>query len=153
MAFDFKTSHTVVFSPEISSRSHSQHVLSEVNEATSRLPKQCPTLDRTRFYSVPSRLSLFTKMPWRPRNARARFVSPILVSSISRLEFFTLTLLDSIAQLTCHNSEACSLYQPEVIQCTNTGDDGTGNIQWKVRAPLLQECASGISDMSCTATI
>lgn len=86
--------------------------------------------------------------------------SPIRESDLGLFNFetrirhsYSIGYLDSIAQLTCHNSEACSLYQPEVIQCTNTGDDGTGNIQWKVRAPLLQECDSGIPDMSCTAMI
>jgi hypothetical protein len=35
------------------------------------------------------------------------------------------------AQLTC-SGKACNLFQPEAIQCTNMGDDGSGNVQWKV---------------------
>lgn len=37
----------------------------------------------------------------------------------------------STAQLVC-KSKACKRYQPDVVQCTNTGDDGLGNVQWKV---------------------
>lgn len=38
------------------------------------------------------------------------------------------------AQLTC-KGRACDLYQPEAIQCINMGDDGSGNVQWKVLYP------------------
>ena len=37
------------------------------------------------------------------------------------------------AQLTCIG-KACETYQPEVVQCTNMGDDGIGNVQWRVSA-------------------
>lgn len=36
-----------------------------------------------------------------------------------------------IAQMTCVG-RACELYQPQVVQCSNMGDDGLGNVQWKV---------------------
>lgn len=38
-----------------------------------------------------------------------------------------------IAQLTC-KGPGCKVFQPDVVQCTNMGDDGLGNIQWKVRS-------------------
>lgn len=36
-----------------------------------------------------------------------------------------------IAQLTC-KGPGCKVFQPDVVQCTNMGDDGLGNVQWKV---------------------
>lgn len=38
-----------------------------------------------------------------------------------------------IAQLTC-KGPGCKVFQPDVVQCTNMGDDGLGNVQWKVRS-------------------
>ena len=35
------------------------------------------------------------------------------------------------AQLTCVG-KPCQVFEPEVVQCTNMGDDGLGNIQWRV---------------------
>ncbi|RSH90091.1 hypothetical protein EHS25_001424 [Saitozyma podzolica] len=35
-----------------------------------------------------------------------------------------------IPQLQCIG-KACEVYQPDAVQCTNMGDDGTGNMQWK----------------------
>lgn len=37
----------------------------------------------------------------------------------------------SLAQLTCQGP-GCKVFQPDVVQCTNMGDDGLGNVQWKV---------------------
>lgn len=43
-----------------------------------------------------------------------------------------------VPQLTCVGS-ACRRYgdRVQVVQCTNMGDDGTGNVQWKVSPALV----------------
>lgn len=40
---------------------------------------------------------------------------------------------DPLAQLTCVG-KPCQYFQPEVVQCSNMGDDGLGNVQWRVSA-------------------
>ena len=56
-----------------------------------------------------------------------RRTDPIRMSSPKRPE------IDGIAQLQCHG-KACRRFQPTVVQCQNTGDDGSGSVQWKVRS-------------------
>ena len=40
------------------------------------------------------------------------------------------------AQLTCIG-KPCASFQPEVVQCTNMGDDGSGGVQWRVSVALV----------------
>lgn len=43
-----------------------------------------------------------------------------------------------LAQLTCQGP-GCKVFQPDVVQCTNMGDDGLGNVQWKVCPNTLEK--------------
>jgi hypothetical protein len=62
----------------------------------------------------------------------SRRVSPIRESAGLLVDWIDVTkLMILIAQLTCVG-RACDLYQPQVVQCSNMGDDGLGNVQWKV---------------------
>ncbi|WVF70434.1 hypothetical protein IAT40_005224 [Kwoniella sp. CBS 6097] len=55
---------------------------------------------------------------------------------------------EPIPQLTCVGS-ACDLYQPEVVQCINMGDDGSGGVQWRCDTDLPSSLRLGKIDVSC----
>ncbi|GHJ89017.1 hypothetical protein NliqN6_5419 [Naganishia liquefaciens] len=55
---------------------------------------------------------------------------------------------EPIPQLTC-KGKACKRYQPDVVQCTNTGDDGLGNVQWKCEADMPSSFRFGPVEVSC----
>ncbi|OWZ38528.1 hypothetical protein C343_06704 [Cryptococcus neoformans C23] len=53
-----------------------------------------------------------------------------------------------IPQLTC-KGPGCKVFQPDVVQCTNMGDDGLGNVQWKCDTDLPSSLRLGKVDVSC----
>nr|KIR44270.1 hypothetical protein I312_06516 [Cryptococcus bacillisporus CA1280] len=53
-----------------------------------------------------------------------------------------------IPQLTCQGP-GCKIFQPDVVQCTNMGDDGLGNVQWKCDTDLPSSLRLGKVDVSC----
>ncbi|KAK4683413.1 hypothetical protein P7C73_g6855, partial [Tremellales sp. Uapishka_1] len=53
-----------------------------------------------------------------------------------------------IPQLECVG-KACRGFQPQVIQCTNNGDDGAGSIQWRCDTDLPSSLRLGKTDVSC----
>ncbi|KIR78005.1 hypothetical protein I306_04986 [Cryptococcus gattii EJB2] len=53
-----------------------------------------------------------------------------------------------IPQLTCQGP-GCKIFQPDVVQCTNMGDDGLGNVQWKCDTDLPTSLRLGKVDVSC----
>lgn len=59
------------------------------------------------------------------RTAPIRQSPLVCISKFSKLNLF------GLAQLTCQGP-GCKIFQPDVVQCTNMGDDGLGNVQWKV---------------------
>ncbi|WVW78913.1 hypothetical protein I302_100876 [Kwoniella bestiolae CBS 10118] len=77
----------------------------------------------------------------------------IALKSIKTLTFYADKLthsrrVDPIPQLSCVGS-ACDLYQPEVVQCTNMGDDGFGGVQWSCDTDLPSSLRLGKVDVSC----
>jgi hypothetical protein len=62
-----------------------------------------------------------------------RRTDPIRMSSTQPVS----SEIDRIAQLQCHG-KACRRFQPTVVQCQNTGDDGSGSVQWKVSPAIFQ---------------
>ncbi|WRT65187.1 uncharacterized protein IL334_002130 [Kwoniella shivajii] len=56
--------------------------------------------------------------------------------------------VDPIPQLKCIGS-ACKLYQPEVVQCVNMGDDGLGGVQWRCDTDLPSSLRLGKVGVSC----
>jgi hypothetical protein len=81
----------------------------------------------------------------------SRRVSPIRESAGILVDWIDVTkLMILIAQLTCVG-RACDLFQPQVVQCSNMGDDGLGNVQWKVsrKFPCWTEHTIEVSDEHC----
>ncbi|WWC58995.1 uncharacterized protein I303_101541 [Kwoniella dejecticola CBS 10117] len=77
----------------------------------------------------------------------------VALKSIKTLTFYADRLtnarrVDPIPQLTCSGS-ACKLYQPEVVQCVNMGDDGFGGVQWRCDTDLPSSLRLGKVDVSC----
>ncbi|WVQ68809.1 uncharacterized protein L199_007018 [Kwoniella botswanensis] len=75
------------------------------------------------------------------------------LKSIKTLTFYADQLtnsrrVDPIPQLTCVGS-ACKSYQPEVVQCTNMGDDGLGGVQWRCDTDLPSSLRLGKVEVSC----
>lgn len=56
-----------------------------------------------------------------------------------------------IPQVRCIGGSARSHteYEPDVIQCTNVGNDGTGNVQWKCEAELDSNVRFGETTVNC----
>ncbi|WVN88857.1 uncharacterized protein L203_104071 [Cryptococcus depauperatus CBS 7841] len=77
----------------------------------------------------------------------------ISLSSIKTLTFYADKLTASrrtspIPQLTCQGP-GCKIFQPDVVQCLNMGDDGLGNIQWKCDTDLPSSLRMGQVGVSC----
>ncbi|WWD21916.1 hypothetical protein CI109_106404 [Kwoniella shandongensis] len=53
-----------------------------------------------------------------------------------------------IPQLTCIG-KACKSFQPEVVQCTNMGDDGFAGVQWRCDTDLPSSLRMGKVEVSC----
>ncbi|KAK8846605.1 hypothetical protein IAR55_005691 [Kwoniella newhampshirensis] len=53
-----------------------------------------------------------------------------------------------IPQLTCVG-KACKSFQPEVVQCTNMGDDGFAGVQWRCDTDLPSSLRMGKVEVSC----
>ncbi|WWC67498.1 uncharacterized protein I206_101406 [Kwoniella pini CBS 10737] len=75
------------------------------------------------------------------------------LKSIKTLTFYKDKLtnarrVDPVPQLTCSGS-TCKLYQPEVVQCVNMGDDGFGGVQWRCDTDLPSSLRLGKVDVSC----
>ncbi|KAI0683395.1 hypothetical protein BC835DRAFT_1515722 [Cytidiella melzeri] len=79
-------------------------------------------------------------------------MSKVSLSSIKSLTFYqdgltTARRTDPISQLNCLG-EACSLYTPEAVRCTNIGGHGT-EIDWKCEADLPEALRFGRVEVSC----
>jgi len=79
-------------------------------------------------------------------------MSKVALSRIPSLTFYKdeLTLArrtDPIPQLICIG-KPCSLYQPEVVRCTNLGGQGT-DVDWKCEADLPESLRFGRVEVSC----
>ncbi|KAJ9110934.1 hypothetical protein QFC20_002700 [Naganishia adeliensis] len=84
------------------------------------------------------------------RSSRA---DKVLLQSIKTLTFHKDAVTKArrttpIPQLTC-KGKACKRFQPDVVQCTNTGDDGLGNVQWKCEADMPSSFRFGPVEVSC----
>ncbi|KAF8938110.1 hypothetical protein BGZ58_001557 [Dissophora ornata] len=53
-----------------------------------------------------------------------------------------------VPQLSCVGGNACGHYEPDVVQCTNAGFDGS-DVQWKCQADLPQDLRFGELDVYC----
>ncbi|KAF9186039.1 hypothetical protein BGZ51_002283 [Haplosporangium sp. Z 767] len=53
-----------------------------------------------------------------------------------------------VPQLNCVGGNACGDFEPEVVQCTNTGFDGS-DVQWKCQADLPHNLRFGQLDVYC----
>ncbi|KAF9430348.1 Store-operated calcium entry-associated regulatory factor [Podila epigama] len=53
-----------------------------------------------------------------------------------------------VPQLNCIGGNACGLYEPDVVQCTNTGSNGD-DVQWKCQADLPENVRFGQLDVYC----
>ncbi|KAL4066893.1 DUF1183-domain-containing protein [Scleroderma citrinum] len=79
-------------------------------------------------------------------------MSRIALDSIPALTFYKNALTNArrtspIAQLVCVG-KPCSLYQPEVVRCTNIGGSGVG-VDWKCEADLPSSLRFGKVEVSC----
>ncbi|KAJ9093053.1 hypothetical protein QFC21_006546 [Naganishia friedmannii] len=77
----------------------------------------------------------------------------VLLTSIKTLTFHKdgvtkARRVSPIPQLTC-KGKACNRFQPDVVQCSNTGDDGLGNVQWKCEADMPSNFRFGPVEVSC----
>ncbi|KIO34618.1 hypothetical protein M407DRAFT_88632 [Tulasnella calospora MUT 4182] len=77
---------------------------------------------------------------------------PILLESIKSLTFYKDEMTSArrtspIPQLTCIG-KACALYQPEAVQCVNTGGTGV-DINWKCEADLPAALRFGRISVGC----
>jgi len=59
--------------------------------------------------------------------------------------------VSAIQQMRCVGGTARghTEYEPDVVQCTNVGNDGTGNIQWKCEAELDSSVRFGETTVNC----
>ncbi|ORX36145.1 hypothetical protein BD324DRAFT_526643 [Kockovaella imperatae] len=55
---------------------------------------------------------------------------------------------EPLPQLTCIG-KACKVFQPEIVQCTNMGEDDTGSTQWRCDADMPNGFRFGKIEVSC----
>lgn len=54
-----------------------------------------------------------------------------------------------IRQIKCVGGDACNYFTPEVISCTNLGNNDMGNVQWKCQAQMEKSYRFGRTKVSC----
>lgn len=90
---------------------------------------------------------IFLASAWRDDAVR---LTNIKALTLHKGEWTKARRTSPIRQLECVGGSAQhSAYQPEVVQCINMGDDGTGQVQWECKADLDEAVKFGRVVVSC----
>ncbi|KAL7753967.1 Store-operated calcium entry-associated regulatory factor [Sorochytrium milnesiophthora] len=86
---------------------------------------------------------------WGSRNAADKVrLSDIRALTLHSGEYTTGRRSSPVPQTKCTGGDACHLYEPDVIQCTNAGSDGR-DVQWKCEAEMEDYYRFGKVTVTC----